>query len=156
MSQTTEQMAVSRSIMVQAPPERAFAVFTERFDTWWPRSHRIAAAEMAEAIIEPRQGGRWYERGVDGSATEWGTVLAWDPPNRLVLTWLIGGAWTFETDPDRFSEIEVTFTPDGDGTRVELTHRHLERHTAPEALREAVGSEGGWPGLLKRYADAVG
>jgi uncharacterized protein YndB with AHSA1/START domain len=156
MTQDTETMAVSRTVTVAAPPERAFAVFTDGFDTWWPRSHSIAEAELAEATLEPRLGGRWYERGADGSETEWGKVLAWDPPHRLVVSWHIGGSWGFEDDPARYSEIEVTFTPDGDGTRVELTHGHLERHTAPEALRDSVGGEGGWGGLLERYSAAVG
>jgi uncharacterized protein YndB with AHSA1/START domain len=154
--QAATDSAVRREITVNAPPERAFAVFTEGFDTWWPRSHSIGAAELAKVVIEPRAGGRWYEQGVDGSVCDWGEVLAYEPPRRLVVEWRIGGSWTFEQDPDAVSEIEVLFTPEGDATRVTLEHRHLERHTAAGALKEAVGSEGGWPGLLKRYSEAVG
>ncbi len=148
--------AVRREITVQAPPERAFAVFTERFDSWWPRSHKIGAADMAEAILEPRAGGRWYERDADGSECDWGEVLAYDPPRRLVLSWHLNGEWAYDPDPAHASEIEVTFTGAGDGTRVELVHRHFERHGATaEALREAVGGEGGWNGLLKLYEEAL-
>ena len=154
--QSATDSTVRREVTVNATPERAFAVFTEGFDTWWPRSHHIAPAEMAKAVIEPQQGGRWYEVGVDGTRCDWGEVLAYDPPHRLALEWRIGGAWAMETDPAAVSEIHVTFTPEGDATRVTLEHRHLERHTAAEALRGAVGSEGGWNGLMKRYADAVG
>jgi uncharacterized protein YndB with AHSA1/START domain len=147
--------AVRREITVQAPPERAFAVFTEGFDKWWPRSHHIAPAELDEAIIEPRAGGRWYERGVDGSECVWGEVLAYDRPNRIVLSWRIGGDWQLEKT-DTASEIEVTFTPTGDGaTRVEVAHRHFERHALGEALRDAVSAEGGWGTLLALYSEAV-
>ena len=147
--------AVRREITVNATPERAFFVFTEQFDSWWPKSHHIGEAAMARAVIDP-DAGRWYEVGVDGSTCDWGAILAYDPPRRLTLEWRIGGTWVIETDPAAISEIDVTFTPEGDATRVTLEHRHLDRHTEAEALRGAVGSEGGWPGLLKRYSDAVG
>ena len=145
--------AVRREITVQAPPERAFAVFTERFDSWWPRSHSIGAAELDKVVIEPRTGGRWVELGVDGSECVWGEVLAYEPPSRLVLSWRIGSDWQLE---DAASEIEVTFTPAGDGaTHVQLEHRHFERHATGDALREAVADEGGWGTLLAGYAKAV-
>jgi uncharacterized protein YndB with AHSA1/START domain len=156
MTQAMEE-AVRREITVPAPPERAFAVFTQRFDAWWPRSHHIGEAEMAEAIVEPRAGGRWYERGVDGSECTWGEVLAYDPPHRLRLSWHLNGEWAHDPDPAHASEVEVTFTPVGEGTRVELTHRHFERHGATaDALRTGVSAEGGWGGLLKLYAEAFG
>jgi uncharacterized protein YndB with AHSA1/START domain len=146
-------IAVRREITVDATPERAFEVFTAKFDTWWPRGHKIGPVDMQEAVIELEQGGRWYERGVDGSETYWGDVLVYDPPRRLTLTWHIGGHWQCE---DAASEVDVTFTPTERGTRVELVHRHLERHTAPEALRAAVGmDEGGWGKLLELYSEAV-
>jgi uncharacterized protein YndB with AHSA1/START domain len=148
--------AVRREVTVQAPPERAFAVFTERFDSWWPRSHHIGTPDMAEAIVEPRAGGRWYERGVDGSECEWGEVLAHDPPRRLMLSWHLNGEWAYDPDPGRASEIEVTFTPVGEGTRVQLTHRGFERHGATaDGLRDGVAGEGGWSGLLKLYSEAA-
>jgi uncharacterized protein YndB with AHSA1/START domain len=147
--------AVRREITVNATPERAFEVFTEQFDSWWPRSHHIGEAELAKAVIDP-EAGQWYELGVDGSRCDWGAVLAYEPPHRLVVEWRISGNWGFETDPDAVSEIEVRFAPEGDATRVTLEHRNLDRHSAAEALREAVGSDGGWPGLLQLYSEAVG
>ena len=156
MTQATVE-AVTREITVPAPPERAFAVFTERFDTWWPRGHHIGEADMQEAVIEPRTGGRWYERGVDGSECDWGEVLAYDPPHRLMLSWHLNGEWAYDPDPAHASEIEVTFTPEGDGTRVQLEHRGFERHGATAAaLREGVSGDGGWNGLLKLYSEAFG
>jgi len=117
--------AVRREITVNATPERAFYVFTEQFDTWWPRSHKIGEADMAKAVIDP-DAMRWYEVGVDGSTCDWGAILAYDPPRRLTLEWRIGGTWVIETDPAAISEIDVTFTPEGDATRVTLEHRHLD------------------------------
>ncbi len=146
---------VRKEITVDAPVERAFEMFTTRFDSWWPRSHKIGQADLQEAIIEPRTGGRWYERDIDGSECEWGEVLAWEPPHRVVLTWHLDGEWVYRAD--RFSEIEVSFTPQGASTLVALEHRHLERHgETAEAIREAVSSVGGWPGLLNRYAEVLG
>jgi uncharacterized protein YndB with AHSA1/START domain len=155
MTQATQQ-DVRREVTVQATLERAFAVFAERFDSWWPRSHHIGAAEMAEAIIEPRAGGRWYERGVDGSECNWGEVLVYDPPHRLMLSWHLDGEWAYDPDPEHASEVEVTFTPAGEGTRVELVHRGFERvGPTGAALREGVSREGGWGGLLERFGEAV-
>jgi uncharacterized protein YndB with AHSA1/START domain len=143
-------MFVRREITVDATPEKAFNVFTERFDSWWPRSHHIAEPEMREAVIEPREGGRWYEVGVDGSECEWGEVLAYDPPRRLVLSWHVGADWKYHAD--QASEIEVSFTPSGAQTNVTLEHRHIERHGDGAAqMRDTVGSEGGWPTLLELY-----
>ena len=148
--------AVRRELTVPAPPERAFAVFTDRFDSWWPRSHSIGGSELAEAVVEPRAGGRWYERGADGSETDWGEVLAWEPPHRLILSWRIGGDWALDPDPAHASEIEVPFAPEGDGTRVAVEHRGFERHGATAAaLAEGVAGDGGWNGLLKQFAEAI-
>jgi uncharacterized protein YndB with AHSA1/START domain len=145
--------AVRCEVTVDASPERAFDVFVNRFDSWWPRSHTIAAAEMAQALIDPRPAGRFFERGVDGSETVWGEVLAYDPPAAITLSWHIGGDWQLE---DAASEIHVTFTANGAGTTVAVAHDHLDRHTAAEALRAAVGGDsGGWNELLKRYSEAV-
>jgi uncharacterized protein YndB with AHSA1/START domain len=148
-------MFVRKEITVDAPPELAFAVFTERFDTWWPRSHHIGEPELREAVLERRTGGRWYELGVDGSECEWGEVLAYEPPSRLVLTWRIGADWKYHAD--QASEIHVTFEPEGERTNVTLEHKHLERHGEGAAqLRDVIATdEGGWDGLLKLYRDAV-
>jgi uncharacterized protein YndB with AHSA1/START domain len=146
--------SVQRDITVDTTPERAFAVFTERFDSWWPRGHRIGTGELEEVVIEPRLGGRWFERSSDGSECVWGEVLAWEPPHRLMLSWHLDGEWKLGPEG---SEIEVRFTPVGSSTRVELEHRHFERHGATgDALREAVAGEGGWETLLELYRGAVG
>jgi uncharacterized protein YndB with AHSA1/START domain len=146
-------MQVNREITVDAPVERAFEVFAEHFDTWWPRSHKIGGADLREAVLERKTGGRWYELGVDGSECEWGEVLAYEPPNRLHLTWRLNGQWQVD---EAASEIEVTFTPLAEGTTVSLVHSHLDRLQYADALRQSIGGDGGWSGLLARYADSLG
>ncbi len=143
---------IRKTIVVEAPQERAFRVFTDSLDRWWPRQHQIGKVEMKEAVLEPRAGGRWYERGVDGSECEWGKVLSWDPPGKVVLAWQIDGKWQF--DPKLVTEVEVRFIAEGPGrTRVELEHRNLERMgESAEAMRAIFESPGGWPGLLELFA----
>jgi uncharacterized protein YndB with AHSA1/START domain len=148
---------ITGTVTVALPVDEAFALFTSAIDRWWPRAFHIGAAEVDEIVLEPFVDGRWYERGVDGSECTWGEVLAYDAPRRLVLSWHLNGEWAYDPDPAHASEIEVTFTPDGDGTRVELVHRGFERHGATaEALRDGVSREGGWGGLLKLYSEALG
>jgi uncharacterized protein YndB with AHSA1/START domain len=156
MSNTPTIPALHGTITVAAPIERAFRVFTESLDTWWPRQYHIGQVDMAEAFMEPRVGGRWYERGVDGSECDWGRVLAWEPPHRLVVTWQINGEWQYDPDPEHASEIEVRFKADGpDRTVVELEHRLLERLVGGQALRDGIGQGGGWSSLLERFAQAA-
>jgi uncharacterized protein YndB with AHSA1/START domain len=144
------------TITVGVPVDQAFRVFTQSFNMWWPAQYHIGQADMAEAILEPREGGRWYERGVDGSECDWGRVLAWQPPHRLVVTWQINGEWQYDPDPDHASEIEVRFTTDGPGqTVVELEHRHLDRLVDGQALRDGITGGGGWGALLDLYAKAA-
>jgi uncharacterized protein YndB with AHSA1/START domain len=148
--------AIRRRITVAAPIERAFRVFTESFDTWWPRGHHIGAADLAQAVIQPYEGGRWYERGTDGSECDWGRVMAWQPPRRLLLTWQINGEWAYDPDPAHASEIEVLFSTGPDGqTIVDLEHRLFDRLAAGRALYDGVGGEGGWNGLLQQFATAA-
>jgi uncharacterized protein YndB with AHSA1/START domain len=159
----TEQAAASGtlapvrySVTVPLAPEQAFALFTEGFHSWWP-GHHIGTADLAEAVLEPRAGGRYYERGVDGSECDWGRVLTCDPPHRIVVSWQItanGDNWVYDPDPSRASEFEVTFVPQPDGgTRVELEHRHIERHGEGAAgIHAGVSGPGGWPGILENYA----
>jgi len=138
------------------PRERAFTVFTKGFNTWWPREHHIGAADLDEAVIEPAVGGRYYERGVDGSECDWGQVLAFEPFGRLVLSWHLQGDWKYDPDPAKASEIEVLFIAEApDRTRVELEHRLIERHDLAEKVAEGVGQDGGWGGLLHLYAEAA-
>jgi uncharacterized protein YndB with AHSA1/START domain len=149
--------AVCRSVTVNTPIDKAFRVFTQGFTTWWPTSHHIGAADLAEAVLEAKPGGRWYERGIDGTECDWGRVLAFDPPHRLLLSWQINAAWKYDPDESRGSEVEVTFTDLGGGqTRVELEHRELGRHgEGAQGLGQAVGGDGGWGGILRLFAEAA-
>lgn len=143
---------VRKSIHVAASPEHAFDVFANGIGRWWPKTHKIGPTDLDRPIIEPREGGRWYERDVDGSECEIGKVAVWDPPSRLVLIWQLTPEFTY--DPDLVTEVEVTFTPDGGGTRVDLEHRDLERMgDKADAMRETVSGPGGWPALLQLFAD---
>jgi uncharacterized protein YndB with AHSA1/START domain len=147
---------VRRSILVQAPPERAFRVFTEGFATWWPASHSIVEGGYGTAIIEPAEGGRWYERGKTGAECDWGRVLAYEPPARLLLSWQLDGEFELDPDESKASRVEVTFAPEGDGTRVELVHGGFERRgEGGEGVARGVAGEGGWSGLLARYAEVA-
>jgi uncharacterized protein YndB with AHSA1/START domain len=160
MSSTHTQATstTSRSaIVVDAPIERAFRVFTQEFDRVKPREHNILGVDIAETVFEPRVGGRLYDRGVDGSESHWGRVLAFEPPNRVVFSWDINPQWQLESDLERTSEVEVRFIAESpDRTRVELEHRNLDRHgDGWEGVREGVGGEGGWPLYLRRFADLI-
>jgi uncharacterized protein YndB with AHSA1/START domain len=153
MSDGSTIPALTGETTVEVPIEKAFRVFTNSFDIWWPREFHIGQAAMAEAILEPRLGGRWYERGIDGSECDWGRVLVWDPPHRLVITWQINGDWQYDPDPEHASEIEVRFVADGpERTRVRLQHRHLDRLVRGQALRDGIGEGGGWSSVMERYA----
>jgi len=157
-TQAANTTAVRTSIVVDATPERAFTVFTAEMGTWWPPEHHLLEADLSETVFEPRVGGRIYDKGVDGSECTWARVLAYEPPDRVVFSWDIGLDWTIETDHARTSEVELRFVPDGpERTRVELEHRHLERHGEGwEAMRDAVGSADGWGVGMRRFAAYVG
>ena len=146
---------VRKTLQVKASQTRAFEVFTAGFGRWWPASHSIAKSPQKDAIIEPRLGGRWYERGEDGSECDWGRVLVWEPPARLVLSWQLSAQWKY--DPDLLTEVEVRFIPEGARlTRVEFEHRGLENYgDQAEAVRKSISSAGGWPGILEGYAAAI-
>jgi uncharacterized protein YndB with AHSA1/START domain len=154
---TQEITPVLKTLTVTASVERAFQVFTEGFDTWWPRSHHIGKSPMKKAIIQGAVGGRCYTEQVDGTDCDWGSVLVWDPPHRLVVAWQIDGKWQYEPDLAKSSEVEVRFTAQADGTtRVDLEHRHLSRHgEEAAAIRTSIDSAGGWGGLLQMYAAKV-
>jgi uncharacterized protein YndB with AHSA1/START domain len=155
----TEQATVAarRSVTVQAPPDRAFHVFTAGFATWWPlATHHIGANVATEAIMEPHAGGRWFERDAEGNECDWGYVTEFDPPHRVLLAWHLTPEWQFDPDPAKATEVEVTFTPADGGTLVELEHRGFERHGEPGAkMREAVSAPGGWADLLQMYAKSL-
>jgi uncharacterized protein YndB with AHSA1/START domain len=146
---------VRHEVVVAGSAEQVFAVFA-RLDAVKPREHNLLEVPIAETVLEPQVGGDVYDRGVDGSTCRWARVLAHDPPRRLVLAWLLGPDWQVDDDPDRASEVEVTFTPEGADTRVVLVHRHLDRHGADwPSLRHGLDADGGWPLWLRRLRAAV-
>lgn len=148
---------VRKTVVVKATQEHAFEVFTARFGDWWPMaSHHTGDEEAETVIIEPRVGGRWFERGISGTETMWGYVTAWEPPKRLVLAWHLSPQFTF--DPDVASEVAVTFHADGPTTtRVVLEHRKLEVYgDAAAALRSSIDGEGGWGAIIEEFARLVG
>jgi uncharacterized protein YndB with AHSA1/START domain len=145
---------VRKSVVVKASPERAFSFFTGKMIRWWRPDHHIGATPLADIVLEPKLGGRWYEIGEDGATCEWGKVLAWEPPHRLVLSWQLTADWQY--DADFITEVEIRFTAEDGGTRVDLEHRNLERYgdrVAP--VRAALDSPDGWTGTLAAFAEAT-
>jgi uncharacterized protein YndB with AHSA1/START domain len=157
MSTEAAETSIRTSIVVEAPIERAFSVFTEDLGSFKPPEHNMLGVEIAETVFEPRAGGHLYDRGVDGSECRWARVLAYEPPSRVLLSWDISPHWQIETNLAKTSEVEVRFiaeTPQR--TRVELEHRHLQRHgDGWEGLREGVRGNEGWPLYLERFAVLV-
>ena len=155
MSTQAQATSVRAEIVVHAPLERAFSVFTEGFGRFKPPEHNLLGVEIAETVFEPREGGYLYDRGVDGSECRWARVLAYEPPNRVVISWDISPQWQLETDLEKTSEVEVLFVAEApERTRVELEHRNLERHGEGwEGERDGVASAGGWPLYLQRFAE---
>ena len=148
---------VHRHVVVDVAVEEAFRVFTERFGDIKPREHNLLDSPITSTTFEPRVGGHVYDRAEDGSECRWARVLAYDPPHRVVFSWDIGPTWQLETDPANASEVEVTFRSEEEGrTRVELVHRHLDRHGPGwESLADGVGDEQGWPLYLSSFVAAV-
>jgi len=157
MTSTTEETAVRHQILVEVSVERAFQVFTEQFDQIKPREHNMLGVPIAETVFERYAGGAVLDRGEDGSECRWARVLAFEPPERFVISWDINPQWQIETDPDRTSEVEVRFVAEGPTrTRVELEHRYLDRHGAGwESERDGVSGAGGWPLYLQRFAEVA-
>ena len=157
MSTQTSQTSVRHSIVVEAPIETAFSVFTDDFGSFKPREHNMLSVDIDETVFETHVGGNIYDRGVDGSECRWARVLAYEPPDRVVFSWDISPQWHIETDPGRTSEVEVRFiaeTPER--TRVELEHRNLDRHgDGWEGVREGVGGDEGWPLYLRRFSEVL-
>ena len=157
MSTQAQATSIRHEIVVEAPVERAFKVFVEDFDRIKPRDHNLLAVEIEQTVFEPRAGGHIYDRGVDGSECRFARVLAYEPPDRVVFSWDIGATWQVEPDPGRTSEVEVRFVAETpERTRVELEHRHLDRHGEGwEGVRAGVGAPGGWPLYLERYGELL-
>jgi uncharacterized protein YndB with AHSA1/START domain len=157
MTTQATDTSVRTAIVVEAPIDRAFSVFTEEFGRFKPPEHNLLAVEIAETIFEPGEGGHVYDRGVDGSECRWARVLAYEPPHRVVISWDISPHWQIETDPEKTSEVEVRFVAESaERTRVHLEHRNLARHGAGwEGVREGVAGEEGWPLYLQRFAELL-
>ncbi|MGH3989571.1 MAG: SRPBCC family protein [Pseudonocardiaceae bacterium] len=157
MTQTTEPTTVNATIEVNAAQQRAFEVFTRDFGAFKPPDHNLLAVPIAETVVETHVGGHIIDRGTDGSECRWARILAYEPHDRFVFSWDISPYWQVETDPDKASEVEVTFTALAeDRTRVDIEHRHLDRHGAGwTGVRDGVGTGEGWPLYLNRYADLV-
>jgi uncharacterized protein YndB with AHSA1/START domain len=155
MSTQATETSVRATMVVEAPIERAFSVFTEGIGSWFPSEYNLLDVDIAERVFEPRVGGHVYDRGTDGSECHWGRVLAYEPPNRVVISWDISPQWQIEADPEKTSEVDVRFVPEApERTRVELEHRHLDRHgDGWEQIRESIGGEGGWPFCLRTFAE---
>src|SRR5262245_23522878 len=149
-----DDSVVRRAITVPVSRQRAFAVFTAQLGRWWPKDYHIGEAEMADFIVEPKVGGRWYEVGVDGTECQTGRVVAFEPPDRLILAWHLDGSWRYDPDPGHASEVEVRFIAEGPArTRVELEHRGFERHGSDaKAVRGVVDSPEGWSYCLGAFA----
>jgi uncharacterized protein YndB with AHSA1/START domain len=143
---------IVKSVTVPLPPERAFALFTEHMDRWWKPDMHVGATPYAALVVEPREGGRWFERDAEGRETQWGTVLAWEPPHRLLLGWQLNAR--FQYDPDFLTEVELTFRDHADGAEVRLEHRQLERF-GDDGARLALGINDGWGTLMARYAECA-
>jgi len=153
VNRTIEIAPVRKSVVVDASPSQAFAVFTAGIDRWWPKSHGIGATPIRESVIEPFVGGRWYTRHEDGSDIVIGHVRVWQPAERLVVSWEVSADWKPDPRPAFTSEVEVRFAADaGGGTRVELEHRNFERLGAASGEKMRKGVDGGWPHLLDLYA----
>jgi uncharacterized protein YndB with AHSA1/START domain len=157
MSTPAAQTSVRTEVVVEAPIERAFSVFTEDFGGFKPPEHNILGVELAETVFEQRVGGHIVDRGVDGSECRWARILAYEPPNRVVFSWDLNQQWQIESDPDKTSEVEVRFVAETpERTRVELEHRNLDRHGEGwQGIGEGVGGDGGWPLYLQRFAELL-
>ncbi|MFI5228327.1 MAG: SRPBCC family protein [Gemmatimonadales bacterium] len=156
LSDTFDPNSIRRSLRIEAPPEVAWSVFTEEMRTWWPLAmYKIGKVNAVDAIIEPRVGGRWYERGDDGSTCQWGRVLVWEPPSRLALSWDINADWQY--DPALQTEIEVRFIAEGAArTQLEFEHRRLDRYGARrDEMRKIFDETGDWGQLLRSFAQAA-
>ncbi len=157
MNQPATDLTIRKTITVEAPQERAFEVFAEQMSSWWPLdTHSTGSAKAQAAIVEPRAGGRWFERGVDGSECDWGRVIAYEPPARLLLNWQLGVNWRY--DPEVNTELEVRFIAEGETrTRVELEHRGLIEAYGDKAeqMHASFDATGGWIEILDHYAKAA-
>jgi uncharacterized protein YndB with AHSA1/START domain len=152
MTETMTIAPVVKSVHVRCSPDRAFETFTREIRSWWPLdTHALHPGQVREVVWEEREGGEVYEISTEGEKSHWATVVAWSPPTGLTL------AWQVDPSAEAPTEVQVRFTPDEGGTRVDLEHRHWERLGAVGAeTRASYGSEKGWAMVLDRYAEELG
>jgi uncharacterized protein YndB with AHSA1/START domain len=153
MSETMVEAVVRKSVRVPVSAGRAFSVFVEQMETWWPAEHHIGETPFEAIFVEPRVGGRWYERGANGKECNWGTVLAWDPPRLVTFSWHLGPNWRFDPDMAKASEVAIRFTPEAGGTLVELEHSYIDRHGEGwEQLKTMLEYPDAWERTLSEFA----
>ncbi len=157
MVKAEKENAVRKSVRVRIPVKDAFAAFVDRMGTWWPPDHQIGSTPFQAIVVEPRIGGRWFERDAQGNECLWGWVRAWDPPRRVAVSWHLGPDWKFDPNPEKASEVEIRFIEEGPAqTLVELEHSAFERHgEGYEQLRAAMGSPGAWEQTLAAFSRSV-
>lgn len=150
MTRTNPLSTIQKQVIVDAPIEHTFEVFTTNMTTWWPKDFSVGATPFVECVLEPRVNGRWFERAADGAECLWGKVLTWDPPTRIVLAWQLDG--NFKYDPGLITEVEVRFTAiSPTSTRVDLEHRNIDRFGDLAAKVGPMMHEG-WGGILRSFA----
>lgn len=155
MTETLAIEPVRKSFEVELTPLDAFQLFTSDMGSWWPSTHHIASSPFVEIVVEPRPGGGWFEVAQDGSTCQWGSILEWDPPHKVVFAWGLQGDWKFSPDLSKSSEVEVRFLPMGDSaTLVEFEHRRLDRHEA--GVKVAAGVNQGWETVLGAFRGLAG
>lgn len=157
MTMADDATVVRRQVAVDAPIERAFDLFVGRFGDFKPKEHNLLGVPIVDTVVDTHVGGHIYDRGEDGSECRWARILAFEPPTRIVFSWDIGPTWQIEPDESKTSEVEVRFVAESpERTRVELEHRHLERHGPGwDGVRDGVAEDGGWPSYLDRYVGLV-
>jgi len=156
MTTTAPIPPITGTVTIAVPIDQAFRVFTGSINSWWPHEFHIGGADVAEVVLQVGVGGRWFERGVDGTECDWGRIRVWEPPHRLVFTWQINGSWQFDPDPARASGIDVRFTANGSAeTTVEVEHRYFERLEGGQAIHDTIRGGGGWSLLLDGFAKSV-
>jgi uncharacterized protein YndB with AHSA1/START domain len=154
MNEVATIAAVRKTIRVKAPVVHAFDVFTNGLARWWPHDHGVGKQPIQKVLIEPRLGGRWLEISDDGTETAVATIIHWEPPRRLVMLWQINAQW--KPDASMKSEVDVRFVADGaEATTIELVHHKFETMGADAGASMRKDVDGGWPGLLERYAKLV-
>lgn len=155
MKHKTKSTEVRVEMIVKASVEKTFKTFTERCHEWWPMNYKLSKAERKDILVEPYEGGRWYETGTDGSECLWGKVLTWDPPHHVAFSWQIKPDFTPESDPEKASRVEIRFRENGPAsTTITLVHSEFERHGEGwEAMRDSVANEGGWQEILTQFSN---